>query len=264
MYSFLYPGEKQKAVTFSYDDGEVFDRRLVNLFNQYKVKGTFHLNSGKLGMEGFISEGEVAKLYQGHEVAAHGKQHLYLTHLPKEAILQEVYEDRKSLETLLQNPVWGYSYAFGEYNSNIVEMLDKMGILYARTVNSTGQFSVPASFTQWHPTCHHNENLITVIQEFQYSPSYIKLPLLYVWGHSFEFERDNNWDMLEQCLERVSAIDDVWFATNFEYYEYVTALRSLRTNIEGNIVMNPAGIPIYLKINGQNQKLDAGETLHLK
>ena len=30
-----YPGGKRKAVTFSYDDAQVFDRELVGIFNKY-------------------------------------------------------------------------------------------------------------------------------------------------------------------------------------------------------------------------------------
>lgn len=41
-----FPGGKHKALTFSFDDGRVEDRRLVELFNQYGMKGTFNLNSG--------------------------------------------------------------------------------------------------------------------------------------------------------------------------------------------------------------------------
>ena len=37
---------KQKAVTFSYDDGVCQDRRLVAMFNYYHVKATFNINSG--------------------------------------------------------------------------------------------------------------------------------------------------------------------------------------------------------------------------
>ena len=37
---------KQKAVTFSYDDGVCQDRRLVDMFNYYHVKATFNINSG--------------------------------------------------------------------------------------------------------------------------------------------------------------------------------------------------------------------------
>ena len=31
---YTYPGGKQKALTFSYDDGQVFDRKLVEIFNR--------------------------------------------------------------------------------------------------------------------------------------------------------------------------------------------------------------------------------------
>ena len=42
---YLYPGGLAKAITFSYDDGQVYDRRLIEIFNQAGFKGTFHLNS---------------------------------------------------------------------------------------------------------------------------------------------------------------------------------------------------------------------------
>ena len=49
----LFPGGKKKAMTFSYDDGVIQDRRLVELFNRYHVKGTFNLNTETLGFQGF-------------------------------------------------------------------------------------------------------------------------------------------------------------------------------------------------------------------
>ena len=41
----LFPEGKFKALTFSYDDGNVADRRLVEIFNRYGMKGTFNLCS---------------------------------------------------------------------------------------------------------------------------------------------------------------------------------------------------------------------------
>lgn len=46
--NFLYPGGLRKALTFSYDDGQIFDRRLAELLRSHGMKGTFHLNSGRL------------------------------------------------------------------------------------------------------------------------------------------------------------------------------------------------------------------------
>ena len=57
---YLYPQGKRLALTFSYDDGQIFDRRLAQIFREYGMKATFHLNSGKLGAEnlrgGFVTK----------------------------------------------------------------------------------------------------------------------------------------------------------------------------------------------------------------
>ena len=44
-----FPGGKAKALTMSYDDGKVQDRRLIDIFNKYGIKGTFNLNYGLVG-----------------------------------------------------------------------------------------------------------------------------------------------------------------------------------------------------------------------
>ena len=43
---------KNKAVTFSYDDGTEHDIRLVEIFNRYGMKCTFNLNSGLMNEDG--------------------------------------------------------------------------------------------------------------------------------------------------------------------------------------------------------------------
>ena len=46
----LFPGGKKKALTLSYDDGVTQDERLIDIMNQYKVKGTFNINAGMMGV----------------------------------------------------------------------------------------------------------------------------------------------------------------------------------------------------------------------
>ena len=72
---------KKKAVTFSFDDGVTQDIRLVEILNKYGLKGTFNLNSAKLGLPGdfwkvdwgqvpraMINASQVKDIYAGHEV----------------------------------------------------------------------------------------------------------------------------------------------------------------------------------------------------
>ena len=81
---------KLKAITFSYDDCTTQDIRLVELFNKYKVKATFNVNSELLGLENELlrkgvkvrhdklAAADIKRIYEGHEVAVHTLTHPYL------------------------------------------------------------------------------------------------------------------------------------------------------------------------------------------
>ena len=43
---YCFPQGKAKALTMSYDDGREQDRKLVEIFNRYGIRGTFNLNYG--------------------------------------------------------------------------------------------------------------------------------------------------------------------------------------------------------------------------
>ena len=56
-YRFLrFPGGKDKAVTFSYDDGFRYDIRLAQTLDRYRIKGTFNLNSATLGRPQYLTK----------------------------------------------------------------------------------------------------------------------------------------------------------------------------------------------------------------
>ncbi len=95
-----FPGGVHRAVTFSFDDGREHDRRLVAAMNRYGLKGTFHLNSGFFGKEGYIRAEEVAELFRGHEVSAHTVDHPFLDQSPDDQIVHEIMTDRAALEEL--------------------------------------------------------------------------------------------------------------------------------------------------------------------
>src|SRR4051812_14386159 len=102
-----FPGGKMKALTLSFDDGKEHDRRFVNKLNEYGLKGTFHLNSGFLGKDGYILAEEVASLYKGHEVSAHTVDHPFLEQSPPDQVVREITRDREALEALVGYPVRG-------------------------------------------------------------------------------------------------------------------------------------------------------------
>ena len=135
--------------------------------------------------------------------------------------------------------------------------------MYARTVEDRMNFNLPGDFMLWHPTCHHNKVTDEMIEDFLNPPLYRNLALLYIWGHSFEFERENNWEHIRHVCEALQGREDVWYATNMEIYEYVTAMRSLVLSADGRILYNPTAIPVYLMIGYTKACVPAGKCLYL-
>ena len=255
---FFFPEGKDKALTFSYDDAQIYDRRLVSIFNQYDMKATFHLNSGTLDREGYITRSEVEELYANHEVACHAATHPHFNQVSQAQTVAELYEDRRELEQCCGKIVRGFSYPYGEYNERLVETAVNLGIVYSRTVESTMNFAIPSDFMRWHPTCHHNKVTDELIEDFLNPRGHRDLSLLYIWGHSYEFERNDNWDYIAHICESLQGRKDVWYATNLEIYEYVTAIRSLVVSVDGSLIYNPTAVPIYLLIGGKSFCLPAG------
>lgn len=254
-----YPEGKMKALTMSYDDGGAADKRLIDIFNRYGIKGTFHLNSGLIGQGNRVREDEVAQVYKGHEVAAHSVTHPIIAMSPKEQIVNEILEDRKTLERLVGYTVRGLSYPFGSYNSMIKQMLPHLGIDYARVVGNSGTFSLPDDWYEWKATCHHNANLMDYAELFVSK----KQGLLYVWGHSHEFDKDQNWQLIEDFCAFIGGRDDIWYVTNIEFVDYMKAFRNLQCSAACDFVYNPSARSVWLMVDGEPVEIKGGAQVRL-
>ncbi|WP_058302494.1 polysaccharide deacetylase family protein [Gorillibacterium timonense] len=261
----LFPGGLSKALTLSYDDGRIHDRKLIDILNRHGIKSTFHLNSGKFGMQGYIEAEEVTALYSGHEVSVHTVTHPFLEQTPRERIIMEVVEDRRSLEGLAGYPVRGMSYPFGTYNAEVVSILKALGIQYSRTTQSTKRFDLPEEPLLWHPTCHHRD-MLALSEEFLAltpKPWGTKPSLFYVWGHSYEFHDNNNWEDIERFCSLMGGRSDIWYATNMEIIDYFQALDRLQLSVDGSILHNPSASPLWVSANNQPVEIGPGQTVRL-
>lgn len=272
--NFIYPEGKQSALTFSFDDNRNFDRKLVEIFNKYGMKATFNINSGTLGQEPsefndgneYVKPDELTTLYKGHEIASHGYTHRYPSALTDSEFIREFKDDREFLEQYTDLPVRGMAYAFGNYSERIIAMLKTLGFKYGRTVNSTNGYFPPSDFMEWHPTCHQcADNLIELGKSFLTPPGYIELPLMYVWGHSFENGLSGDWDKIETFCKMMSGKDNIWYATNIEICEYILATRSLVFSADGKRAYNPTLIKIWAKKdNGDIFTINPGEYVNVE
>ena len=218
----------KKAVTFSYDDGVEQDRRLVELFNYYGMKCTFNLNTGiqtpgsEFEIEGVkihrMPQEGLAELYRGHEIAVHGLTHAAPSVLSAVGMEGEFLFDAKNIERLYGKYPVGMAYAYGVVTEEAVEYLTKIGIRYARTVGSTHGFEVPKDLMHLEATCHHqDEKLFELAKEFLETKATEEKPMLfYIWGHSYEFDVNQNWERMEKLCEMLAGKSDIFYGTNAE------------------------------------------------
>ena len=259
MQRFLrFPGWKAKAMTLSYDDAVIFDRRLISIMQKHGLKGTFNVNGGMLSHDFYrrMDKDEALALYQnsGMEVAMHGLDHAFLAGSTGADIMKEYYQDKIELEKTFGKIMRGGAYAFGVVTDEIVNVLKALGVSYFRTTECTGGFDLPTDWLRWGPTCRHaDKNLFAMLDAFlAETPDKIynaKPRLFCLFGHSYEFEDNNNWDLIERFCEKASAYDDIWHATNEEIYDYVQAYNGLIFSAAGDKILNNSGIDVYLWLN---------------
>ncbi len=258
-----FPGGKHKALTMSFDDGKQEDRRLVELFNRYGIKGTFNLNSGVSDPRRIPAE-EYAELYKGHEIACHTSTHPTIARSPIEQVARQVLENRAALERAAGYPVRGLAYPNGSYSPEIMELLPLLGIRYARTVTSTGDFAMPENWLAWNPTCHFRNGLQELAERFLALYKWQYLYLMYVWGHSYELPEQGGWEIMERFCETVAGREDIWFASNIEIADYMEQAERLRFTIDGDLAVNPGSGSVWLNVNGEPVEIPGGQSVILK
>ena len=273
MASLLFPDGRRKALTLSYDDGVEQDRRLVGILDRHGLRATFNLNSGCFPPDGVTyPAGTIHRRMplswcretydtSRHEVAVHCLTHPMLTEMPQPQVLREILLDRENLEAAFGGLIRGFAYPFGAYNDEIIEALRASGIVYARTVYATRNFDIPQNWLTLHPSCHHDDpQLDSLCDRFLNEPARFSSRLFYLWGHAYEFEEHDNWQVIERFAERMGGHEDIWYATNIEIVDYVSAWRQLLYSANGGRVHNPTAQPLWLGVNGKTLRVDPGET----
>lgn len=225
---------QKKAITFSYDDGVTQDIRLISLLDKYGLKATFNLNSGLLGLENhLIREGvrvshtkvkpeDVRHIYAGHEIAAHTLTHPMLPDINEDdEIIRQVEEDRQNLSRLAGYEVTGMAYPGGgvNYNQRVAGLIESStGIQYARTTVCCHCFSPQRDLYQFQPTVYH---IMDMDRLFEDGRRFLEmdssdLTVMYIWGHSYEFDIHDTWGRFEDFLQLISDRNDIFYGTNKE------------------------------------------------
>ena len=284
-YRFIrFPGGKPKVVTLSYDDGCRADIKLSEILSKYNMKCTFNINSEYIAETDtgwYLTSKEIKEhiIDKGHEIAVHGARHRANGNIKPIEGIQDVLNCRLTLEKEFGVIVRGMAYpdsGIRHFHNNvtysdITSYLKSLDIAYARTISKANDsFYYPEDWYRWIPTAHHYDaevfDLIEKFTSFKLEDTYLacKLPkVFYLWGHSYEFDKRDDWGRMEEICQKLGNKDDTWYATNMEIYEYVQAYHSLVFSADSKIIYNPTLKKIWFDIDDVPYSIEPGETLKI-
>ncbi len=279
-----FPDGRAKALTLSYDDGSVYDIPLTEILNRYGIKATFNITGAPFTRDGdgwHMTAEQVREsiLAGGHEIAVHGQRHIAPGCVTAVEGINDILECRKTLERVFGGIVRGMAYpdsgitrlVGGVTLEDIEAYIKMMGIVYSRTLGCDNcRFEMPSDWLRWMPSAHHtNPKLFEYLELFlkndnPEAPPKGEPKLFYLWGHSFEFDKNNNWDLIEEFCKTISGREDIWYATNIEIYDYTAAYRALRFNVDNTLVYNPTLIKVWFYADGGIYAVEPGESLKIE
>ncbi len=227
---------KKKGITFSFDDGVEQDIRTIEILDRYGLKGTFNLNSGNLGKVAapwvlgeqyaerkMLPKERIKEIYKNHEVAVHTVNHLNLTGLNDEEVVEQVDLDRKALEEIVGYPIRAMAYPCGGVNNDdrVAKLIkENTPIRFARTTTSTNGFDLQENLLRYNPTVYYR----SVEDMFDLAEKFLKLKtdkpqVFYIWGHTYELDgTEISWDKFEKLCQRIAGQDDIFYGTNSQIF----------------------------------------------
>ena len=105
-----------------------------------------------------------------------------------------------------------------------------------------------------HPTCHYMEQDAPKLADQFLAMDSDRLSLFYLWGHSYELDGNDNWELMEEFCRKFGTAKDVWRASNMEIYLYMEALDRLVVSCDQKILFNPSAQDLWVTAVRQTGK----------
>ena len=209
--------EDMKQFVFAIDDGTVFDKKVIAIFNKHGIKATFNLNSGLQDFVWCKDWLEVRRLkleenktiYEGHEVASHSLTHPYLTSLSDEDVYREVKEDIDNLKGVFRRDIQSFSFPFDGYDERTIGIIKSLGITHIILPAIDDSFRFPPDTYHIKVTSWNIDDALEKVQKFIEDD---QAELFVYLSHSYDYEYGASYDKLEDLCRIVSERKDIRIA----------------------------------------------------
>lgn len=221
-------------ITFSFDDNHKLNLKVADLFEEFGFKATFYINRNITPKHPPpMEEDEIKNLFdRGFEIGSHTLAHPVLTtiELDKE-LWNEIKGSKDYLEKLTGAKIYGFCYPKGSFNDKVINYVQLAGYRYGRiigegcTANPDNPYIIvptiqiynkvqrrylrfkkrlikkePYSISgDWKRSC-----LLFMKRAEKSSFEKNRDIIIHIWGHSWEVDKQNLWEDLEELLEKIN------------------------------------------------------------
>lgn len=227
----------------------MLDLKLADLLDGYGLKGTFYVAKDYLGPHR-MTEADIRELSQRHEIGAHTLTHPRLTEVASEAAEHEIAASKAWLEDVTGKAITMFCYPAAAHDEEVVELVKKAGFRGARTTEPmivdlprdpyripTGIHAYPFPFRKTDGGQFFWRHLLDPVKRQFSSIRRLDLPVsaylgwtrlartvfnvartrgsvFHLWGHSWEIEKYEMWQELDQLLAYISGRNGCGYLTN--------------------------------------------------
>ena len=207
-----------KYFIFSIDDGTIYDKKVIDIFNKYQIRATFNLNSGLQDFVWFKDDKPVERLklfenrhiYDNHEIASHSLTHPYLTSLSDEDVYREVKEDIDNIERIFARKVVTFSFPFDYFDERTINIVKEAGIKNIILPEIDDSFMFPNDLFHIKVTSWNIDDALEKVDRFIRNKN---AELFIYLSHSYDYEFANSYDKLENLCQRILKADSIKIIT---------------------------------------------------
>ena len=197
-----------KKFVFAIDDGTIFDKKVIDIFNKYGIRATFNLNSGLQDYVWYKDWLEVRRLnlkenkhiYKGHEVASHSLTHPFLTSLSDEDVYHEVKEDIDNLKNTFGCDIKSFSFPFDGYDERTINIIKGLGITHIILPAIDDSFHYPVDTHHIKVTSWNIDDALAKVKRFIEDKD---AEVFIYLSHSYDYEYENSYDKLEKLCKTI-------------------------------------------------------------
>jgi len=220
---------KNPKITTSWDDGHPLDVKLCSILKEMHVSGTIYVPIKNSENE-VMKKDEIKNISKDFEIGGHTYNHTILTNESTEIMVNELTKSKESLQEITNNEIISFCYPRGKYNDKVIEKVKQTGYKNGRTtelfrtkfldpyeIHTTIQAVnriLPSKIKQIFNTNNHhirNEMLFSGMILKSWDKIAMKTfdhvmengGIWHLWGHSWEINRNNDWNKLKKVLDYV-------------------------------------------------------------